>query len=210
MTRPRLQGVPPQRRAQGPQPAMQPQPVPFPAGYRFIARYQILAAAVDTSGIGDIPLPAQGMSAIVVLRARDTSANAFASFGGLQCAVRNGAIDTTNNYDWQEVSGAPPAAVASAGGNGVGSLSAFVTAGGGQGGNAWARSVIEIPLYQFADQPQFTWRITQLVSTGGQITRSGAGNYRNPGPLSKLRFFSTAGNLASGTTFDVLAVMPAG
>src|SRR5262249_8998583 len=191
--------------ADGPRTA-QPGP-PSAVVWKFIQRYQILNPSVDTTSLGDIVMPPNGLHAMIVWRARDTSANAVGSFGGMQVAVQGGAIDTAAHYNWSE--GSTTTAVVSAGGaNNVVNVSPIVTSGGGDGSAAsnlaFNSGAIEFPFYSISGiNVTFNWRVGQS-NPGNQISRFGTGIYWfASGPITKVHFFSGAGNFASGTSFDL-------
>jgi hypothetical protein len=201
MPLPRLTPVPPQS-----QPQQTPLPMAFggvlPPALTWVrvSQYVVNPAALDTTPGGNISIPPGYNHAMIIWLAKDTSANTTGSFGGLQLACKNGAIDTGNNYNWSEmVSAGTPAS-----GVGAAAINAIVTAGGAGGANNWNRGTIVFPFYS---QPGVNVTLTfdtGQANPGQPIRRSGFGEYFGvTGPLTKLHFFATAGLLAAGTTFDL-------
>lgn len=209
MTLPRATPVPPQSQSQPRQglPRAVQSPPASSVVWRFLQRFVISPASVDTSQFNDVPVPPNALSVIVNWRARDTSANVAATFGSLQLGVNGGAIDTGNNYDWGEVFGGFGVAAANGGASATNGISCFATAGGAQGANVWNRGTITFPILSATDQAVMEWQIIQVLNAGGTVVRNGSGNYRIAGRPTKLRFFSGASNLAIGTTFELWAAL---
>jgi len=208
----------PRLRPVSPQPEPQPSTAPrlnfsFPQSpviWRYVQRYTILTPALDTTSLGDIPLPPQGLHAKIYWSASDTSANASASFGGMQIAVNGGAVDIAGHYSWTDVSntnGGGPV------GNGLlaaASWGAFVTTGGGTGAQWASNGRIYLERYSDPTQQAKIWWDTAQINSGAVLRRMGAGYFTGAqGAVTKLHFFSGAGNLATGTFFELWVAMPA-
>lgn len=178
-----------------------------PVGWAHYSSFIFSSAGPDTSSAGDIAIPAGATHAKIIWRARDTSANTVSSFAGMQIAVNNGSIDQANHYSWTEgTSTSNPVASTPGGVTNATQMYSVVTCGAGDGSSSTGQfntGEIDLPFYSFGSRPTFTWRISQ-ANPGNQVGRFGSGVYwANEGPVTKVRFFSTAANFAVNTAFHL-------
>lgn len=201
-----------------PQPSPQVRPLPVaPVAppsltviWKFIARYTINPNGINTAPLGDIPLPSQGLHAMVYWSAIDDTANTTGTLCGLQFGIGGGAIQTAANYVWTDFSNANGGAMTVGGNPTDVALRAFVTTGGGTGSVWRSNGRIYFENYSDPSQNQKAWWDTVQVNTGVAIRRSGSGflaTAAGQGPLTKLRFSSGAGNLVAGTFFELWVAM---
>lgn len=158
-------------------------------------------ATVTPSGVSTFTqsIPAGFKSVTVRWRARDTSANAFGTFGLVGIAA-----DGTATYNYAGTLAAMGSALALEAANNVTAWPFFVTAGGGQNASVWAHGELRIPR---ASDATFPHVIAEMVSnnTSGTITRHTAGDWENGvGPIPSLKFTCQASNYAAGSTFDFI------
>ena len=202
MTLPKLPGGPPPGQLPKLAPAVPP---PF-IGLRWIARYVLRSVALDTTQFGDIPLPANGLHAVIEVIAQDTSVNTVSSYVNMQIAIAGGSIDTGNNYrwvDWQ--TNQNPLGNNQAGQVDI-SWKAALAAGGGTGAGIFSRSTIQLPFYNDpAKAGNAFWDGIQFDSTN--VSRHAGAGVHTGSPITKVRFSANLNNLAAGTTFDVMAVL---
>jgi len=200
--------LPPQQQSGG-LPSGELLPPPGPPTWRFVKRYTISIASIDTTPLGDILVPTQAVHLMVEWEAIDNTANTGAAFGGLQLGTNNGAINTGNNYAWTDYSNANGGAPTGTGANPAASWAAFVTTGGGTGAAWRSKGTIKMLGVQDTSQtPKATWETVQ-INNGTVVRRSGAGYVNFGGAVTKLHFFAGAGLLAPGTYFELWAAYAA-
>jgi hypothetical protein len=172
--------------------------------WRYVRRYVINPKSADTSFLGDIPLPQQGLHAAIIWEAIDDTAATTATFGGMQIAVIGGALDTAAHYNWTDYSNANGGAPAGAGNATDTAFRAFTTTGGATGAQWRSKGRIEIQNYSDPSQTVKAFWETLQINSGTAIRRSGGGYYFGAtGNLTRLRFLAGAGNLQVGTFFEL-------